>query len=91
MSNIPSNFSSDEEIQKELAEMFKEKEADARIKFLQEQRELEVTVDKDPNLMHISVTIASKDGKAYKVTANSTLMALSTCYAKLLEKNKQTV
>ena len=67
----------------------KEKDAEGRIKFLQEQRELEVTVDKDPNLMHISVTIAFKDGKTYKVTANSTLMALSKCYAKLLEKNKQ--
>ncbi len=90
MSNIPSNFSSDEEVQKELSEMLNEKDADARIKFLQEQRELEVTVEKDPNLMHISVTIASKDGKAYKVTANSTLMALSKCYAKFLERSKQT-
>jgi hypothetical protein len=89
MSNIASNFSDDEEVQKELSEMIKEKDADARIKFLQEQRELEVTVDKDPNLMHISVTIASKDGMSYKVTANSTMMALSKCYASYLEKSKQ--
>jgi hypothetical protein len=88
MSNIASNFSDDEEVQKELSEMIKEKDAEARIKFLQEQRELEVTVDKDPNLMHISVTIA-KDGMSYKVTANSTMMALSKCYASYLEKNKQ--
>jgi len=88
MSNIASNFSDDEEVQKELSEMIKEKDAEARIKFLQEQRELEVTVDKDPNLMHISVTIA-KDGMSYKVTANSTMMALSKCYASYLEKSKQ--
>jgi len=88
MSNIASNFSDDEEVQKELSEMIKEKDAEARIKFLQEQRELEVTVDKDPNLMHISVTI-EKDGMSYKVTANSTMMALSKCYASYLEKSKQ--
>ena len=88
MSNIASNFSSDEEIQKELSEMLKEKDAEGRIKFLKEEKNLEVTVDKDPNLMHISVTIASKEGVSYKVTANSTLMALSTCYAKYLEKGK---
>ncbi len=88
MSNIASNFSDDEEVQKELSEMIKEKDAEARIKFLQEQRELEVIVDKDPNLMHISVTIA-KDGMSYKVTANSTMMALSKCYASYLEKSKQ--
>lgn len=87
MSNIASNFSDNEEVQKELSEMIKEKDAEARIKFLQEQRELEVTVDKDPNLMHISVTIA-KDGMSYKVTANSTMMALSKCYASYLEKSK---
>lgn len=89
MSNIASNFSDDEEVQKELSEMLKEKDAEGRIKFLQEQRELEVNVEKDPNMMHISVTIASKEGKSYKVTANSTLMALSKCYASYLEKNKQ--
>lgn len=88
MSNIASNFSDDEEVQKELSEMIKEKDAEARIKFLQEQRELEVIVDKDPNLMHISVTIA-KDGMSYKVTANSTMMALSKCYASYLEKSRQ--
>jgi len=90
MSNIASNFSSNEEVQKELSEMIKEKDAEGRIKFLQEQRELEVTIDKDPNLMHISVTIASKKGTSYKVTANSTMMALSRCYASYLEKEQST-
>lgn len=88
MSNVASNFTSDEEIQKELSEMLIEKDAESRIKFLKEKKELEVIVDKDPNLMHISVTINSKEGTSYKVTANSTLMALSKCYAAFLKKKK---
>jgi hypothetical protein len=88
MSEIASNFTSDEEIQKELSEMLKEKDAEARIKFLKEEKGLEVTVDKDPNLMHISVTIASTEGLTFKVTANSTVMALSKCYAGFLTKGK---
>ena len=88
MSNIASNFTSDTEVEKELSEMLKEKDAESRIKFLKEEKELEVIVNKDPNLMHISVTIASKGGTSYKVTANSTLMALSKCYAAFLAKNK---
>ena len=55
---------------------------------LKEEKGLEVTVDKDPNLMHISVTIASTEGLTFKVTANSTVMALSKCYAGFLTKGK---
>ena len=70
------------------SDMLKEKEIEGRIRYLKEQKGLDVIYMWDPANMHVTFLIKSKDGKTFKAMANSKKMALTQCYVGYLGKLK---
>ena len=88
MSETASTYTADPQIKAELEAMLKEKEIEGRIRYLKEQKGLDVIYMWDPANMHVTFLIKSKDGKTFKAMANSKKMALTQCYVGYLGKLK---